>query len=141
MACRRQMSSTLAPASCSFSTPITCSALKLLCFMGHPPRRSKGGRFRLALARIVDFRGQPPDLVPIAADTDLLWHRPIASRHFRNELISEGIEYLAVSEHVRGSRQTAECAAIDVPRAEVAICPTAPVTLSVPREICRGAIL
>ena len=42
MACRRQMSSTLAPASCSFSTPITCSSLNRLCFMGLPPRRSKG---------------------------------------------------------------------------------------------------
>ena len=52
MACRRQMSSTSPPASCSFSTPITCSSLNRLCFVGLPPRRSKGGRFQLAMARI-----------------------------------------------------------------------------------------
>ena len=58
MACRRQISSTLAPASCSFSTPITCSSLNRLCFMGLPPRRSKGGRFQLAMARIPGERSR-----------------------------------------------------------------------------------
>jgi hypothetical protein len=52
MACRRQMSSTFAPASCPLSTPITCSSLKRLCLLSLPPRRSKGGRFKLAMARI-----------------------------------------------------------------------------------------
>src|SRR6476661_4584687 len=58
MACRRQMSSTLAPAACSFSTPITCSSLKRLCFMGLPPRRFKAGRFQLAMARIPGERSK-----------------------------------------------------------------------------------
>lgn len=61
-----QQSSTLAPASCSFSTLITCSSLNRLCFMGLPPRRSKGGRFQLAMARISGRRSgsrQTPCLI------------------------------------------------------------------------------
>ena len=34
---RRQISSTFAPASCSFSTPMIFSSLNSLCFMGLPP--------------------------------------------------------------------------------------------------------